>query len=121
MTDAPSRPYPEHDAVRQHIAWLEQFIGGMTDANWKDMRLRAERQLEQLSGAVAQGSVGCGVDLATAKAIFERCAKMSEIFGVGRERASYGGSDIAVRIRADAVDFLAALLLSSTNSRTAED
>ena len=49
------RLYPEHDAMRQHIAWLEQFIGGMTDANWKDMRLRAERQLEQLSGVVAQG------------------------------------------------------------------
>lgn len=49
------RSYPEHDAVRQHIAWLEQFIGGMTDANWKDMKLRAERQLEQLSEALPDG------------------------------------------------------------------
>lgn len=39
--------------------------------------------------------------------IFERCAKIAEIYGIGRERASYGGSDIAVRIRADAADFLA--------------
>lgn len=45
---------------------------------------------------------------ASAKDIFERCAKIAEVFGVGRERASYGGSDIATRIRADAVDYLAA-------------
>jgi hypothetical protein len=39
--------------------------------------------------------------------IFERCARIAEVFGVGRERASYGGSDIATRIRADAIDYCA--------------
>jgi hypothetical protein len=33
----------------QHIAWLKQYVEGMTAANWQDMRLRAERQLEQIS------------------------------------------------------------------------
>jgi len=35
--------------ITQHIAWLKQYIDGMNKSNWKDMRLRAERQLEQIS------------------------------------------------------------------------
>lgn len=35
--------------VRQHIAWLFQYVQGMNERNWHDMKLRAERQLEQLS------------------------------------------------------------------------
>lgn len=35
--------------VRKHIAWLFQYVQGMHEHNWRDMKLRAERQLEQLS------------------------------------------------------------------------
>jgi hypothetical protein len=35
--------------VNQHIGWLKQYIIGMGLGNWEGMRLRAERQLEQLS------------------------------------------------------------------------
>ncbi len=38
--------------AKQHIGWLKQFVQGMTDANWKDMQLRAERQLETFSAAI---------------------------------------------------------------------
>ena len=37
------------DKISQHIGWLKQYIEGMTAANWADMRLRADRQLAQLS------------------------------------------------------------------------
>jgi hypothetical protein len=40
--------------ITQHIAWLKQYVEGMDEYNWKDMRLRAERQLESLSEALAQ-------------------------------------------------------------------
>jgi len=33
--------------VSQHIGWLKQYIQGMDETNWKDMRLRAERQLDR--------------------------------------------------------------------------
>lgn len=39
--------------IDQHIAWLKQYIGGMSESNWKDMRLRADRQLEELSAALS--------------------------------------------------------------------
>ncbi len=45
MTDVSVSP----DPISQHIGWLKQYIAGMTEANWADMRLRAERQLESLS------------------------------------------------------------------------
>lgn len=41
------------------------------------------------------------------RAIYERCARIAELYGVGREKADYDGRDIAIRIRADAADFLA--------------
>ena len=44
--DAAATPSNE---LNQHIAWLKQYVEGMTAANWQDMRLRAERQLEQIS------------------------------------------------------------------------
>lgn len=37
----------------QHIGWLKQFIYGMTPENWRDMKLRAERQLDELSKSVS--------------------------------------------------------------------
>jgi hypothetical protein len=37
--------------------------------------------------------------------VFERCAIIAETFGVGREKSDYSGDDIAVRIRAAAVDY----------------
>jgi hypothetical protein len=39
---------PPHP-ITQHLAWLKQYVEGMDESNWKDMRLRAERQLEQIS------------------------------------------------------------------------
>ena len=40
--------------VIQHIGWLKQYLGNMTEDNWRDMKLRAERQLEELSTALRQ-------------------------------------------------------------------
>jgi len=49
---------PSADTISQHIGWLKQYIIGMTDANWADMRVRAERQLHELSAALrAQSDV----------------------------------------------------------------
>lgn len=47
MTE-PSAP----DIMSQHIGWLRQYIVGMTEANWADMRMRAERQLHELAAAL---------------------------------------------------------------------
>jgi hypothetical protein len=41
--------------IEQHLSWLHQYIAGMTDANWQDMRLRAERQLAELSDLLRVG------------------------------------------------------------------
>lgn len=41
-----------------------------------------------------------------AEPIFRRCAMIAELYGVGREKGNYDGRDIAVRIQADAADFL---------------
>ena len=51
------------DKISQHIGWLKQYVEGMTAANWQDMRLRADRQLAQLSKdldarSVAQAAPG---------------------------------------------------------------
>lgn len=35
--------------VNQHIGWLKQYVFGMDENNWRDMRDRAESQLKQLS------------------------------------------------------------------------
>ena len=35
--------------VKQHVGWLKQFHLGTTEDNWRDMKLRAERQLIELS------------------------------------------------------------------------
>jgi ribosomal protein S6 len=40
--------------VTQHIGWLKQYLSNMTEDNWRDMKLRAERQLEELSAALKQ-------------------------------------------------------------------
>ncbi len=40
--------------ISQHIGWLKQYVEGMTADNWRDMQLRAERQLEQLATAVTR-------------------------------------------------------------------
>lgn len=39
--------------LSQHIGWLKQYVQGMTEMNWRDLALRAERQLEELSEALA--------------------------------------------------------------------
>lgn len=49
---APKPPHPSpadaRDAVMdEHIGWLKQFVLGMDASNWRDMKLRLERQLEQ--------------------------------------------------------------------------
>lgn len=41
--------------VSQHIGWLRQFIQGMTPENWRDMQLRADRQLDQLERDLSEG------------------------------------------------------------------
>jgi hypothetical protein len=42
----------KHDGLIQHIGWLRQYLEGMTDRNWVDMRARALRQLDELSKAI---------------------------------------------------------------------
>lgn len=50
--------------IRQHVGWLKQYVHGASQDNWRDMMLRAERQLEDLSAALdrdhAQEALGCG-------------------------------------------------------------
>lgn len=65
--------------------------------------------IREFSGQIRDGGVAQAQRDAV---IFERCATIAETFGIGRERASYGGSDIATRIRADAIDYCA---VSSTD------
>lgn len=40
--------------IDQHIGWLRQLIQGMTPENWRDMQLRADRQLDQLERALSE-------------------------------------------------------------------
>lgn len=40
---------PGGGEMSQHIGWLKQFVQGMDENNWRDMKLRAERQLEQIA------------------------------------------------------------------------
>jgi hypothetical protein len=40
------------DDEREHIAWLKQYVLGMNENNWCDMRLRAIRQFEKLDAAL---------------------------------------------------------------------
>lgn len=40
--------------TEQHIAWLRQYLTGMTSDNWCDMKLRAERQLDSLASALSR-------------------------------------------------------------------
>lgn len=49
MPDTPAVAGTPSDEISQHIGWLKQYVEGMTAANWQDMRLRADRQLAQLS------------------------------------------------------------------------
>ena len=39
--------------IWQHIGWLKTYIAEMTPENWRDMRLRCERQLSELSEVIA--------------------------------------------------------------------
>lgn len=43
----------ERREISQHVGWLKQYIDGMDETNWRDMRLHAERQLEKLSAALS--------------------------------------------------------------------
>lgn len=40
--------------IDQHVAWLNQYIFGMNDDNWRDMKMRAERQITQLASAFSR-------------------------------------------------------------------
>lgn len=54
MTTSPAPGQSEAELILdQTIAWLNQFIRGMTAENWRDMRLQAERQLDDLPAAIA--------------------------------------------------------------------
>lgn len=35
-------------ALNQHIGWLKIYVECMTERNWRDMRLRIERQMDML-------------------------------------------------------------------------
>jgi hypothetical protein len=37
--------------ISQHIGWLKQYLAGMTEHNWRDMRMLAGRQLDALAAA----------------------------------------------------------------------
>jgi hypothetical protein len=41
------------DEAQQHLGWLKQYVGLMSEDNWRDMKLRCERQLEELSAALS--------------------------------------------------------------------
>jgi hypothetical protein len=41
------------DEAQQHLGWLKQYVGLMSEDNWRDMKLRCERQLEALSVALS--------------------------------------------------------------------
>ncbi|HEY1980715.1 MAG TPA: hypothetical protein VGH13_11560 [Xanthobacteraceae bacterium] len=57
---APAQGKPDCGAeVQQHIGWIKLYVEGMTVDNWRDMKLRAERQLEKLSDAVSLTSTNC--------------------------------------------------------------
>lgn len=45
---AAAQRLPDRGIIDQHIGCLKQYVEGMTEANWRDMRLHAERQLERL-------------------------------------------------------------------------
>ena len=38
--------------LSQHIGWLKQYVALMDETNWRDMRLRCERQLNEMSKLV---------------------------------------------------------------------
>ena len=65
------------DKISRHIGWLKQYIEGMTAANWADMRLRAERQLAQLS---------------------------KDLDARGVAQATPGGDPVEVRLQGDEID-----------------
>src|SRR5881396_3881865 len=37
------------EVAPQHVGWMKQFILGMDESNWRDMQIRAVRQLDHLS------------------------------------------------------------------------
>lgn len=39
--------------VLPHIGWLKQFLAAMDEDNWRDMRLRAERQTEEFERSLS--------------------------------------------------------------------
>lgn len=54
-------PAQEAGEIEVHVGWLKFYIERMDATNWKDMRLRAERQLESLATALSRpqrGEVG---------------------------------------------------------------
>jgi hypothetical protein len=52
---------PEPDAgvaeiVRQHLRWIKSYAEMMTETNWRDMKLRLERQVEAMEPALQRTS-----------------------------------------------------------------
>lgn len=38
--------------LQEHVGWLRLYVADMTEANWRDMKLRCERQLDELGKLV---------------------------------------------------------------------
>lgn len=49
-------PEQAREEIQQHIGWLKMYVEGMSPENWRDMRLRCERQIEQLSAAMQRAA-----------------------------------------------------------------
>lgn len=75
---------------------------------FRDDNLSAAEAISAILAAAPPPAVSGGVQPDVREAV-ERCARIAHTFGIGRERSSYGGSDIAIRIRAEMRDFLSAV------------
>lgn len=41
------------DEVQQHINWIAGYIAVMDESNWRDIKLRCERQIDELKRDLA--------------------------------------------------------------------
>jgi hypothetical protein len=47
----------DENELRQHLSWLRTYVEEMTPDNWRDMKLRAERQLGKIDALARHRSV----------------------------------------------------------------
>jgi hypothetical protein len=45
-------PEARRREVDQHIGWLKMYLDSMSERNWRDMRLYADRQLGRLEATL---------------------------------------------------------------------